>query len=403
MRKLTLRVRITLLCGLILIGMAVALTLISVKNADKTYTQQFSVNIGDDMSISYDGNQTTFGGEAGDSVNAALDYAKQFIPSEVNEDIPGVSIQSNNNVNPLFLGAEKKFMTQSLLVAAIFIILGLLLIYYIVGKSLTPVKKLSKTTKNINENNLYEKMEEPKAKDEIWELTASFNQMLDRLSGSFAVQKNFAANAAHELRTPLATMKAGIQVLELDEEPTAEDYKETVEIVKENNERLIRIVDNLLLMTRETQQSFDVVLSIEELFAEIVEELRAKALEAEMVLEIKSCEGRVKGNRTLIYRAIYNLVENGLKYCGKGNTVTLSSEVRGKGLIITISDNGPGILKEALDHIFEPFYRIDQSRSRSIGGSGLGLSIVKAIVEKHNGTIRAESTLGAGTTFIIEL
>jgi signal transduction histidine kinase len=128
-----------------------------------------------------------------------------------------------------------------------------------------------------------------------------------------------------------------------------------------------------------------------------------KALEVGITLEVKSHEGRIKGNRTLIYRAVYNLVENGLKYCSKGHTVTLNSEVREKELIITVSDNGPGIPKESLDHIFEPFYRVDKSRSRSIGGSGLGLSIVKAIIEKHNGSIHAESTLGQGTTFIIEL
>ncbi len=403
MRKLTLRVRITILCGMILIGMAVALTLISVRNADKTYTQQFSINIGDGLSINNDGNRITFGGEEGDSINTALEYAKQYIPPDVNVEIPGISIQSNNNMNQLFNGAEKKFMTQSILIAAIFVILGLISIYYIVGKALAPVKKLSNTARKINENNLYEKIEEPSAKDEIWELTASFNQMLDRLAGSFAVQKNFAANAAHEFRTPLSTVKAGIQVLEMDEDPSVNDYKETVDIIKENNDRLIQIVDNLLLMTRETQQSFETVISMEELFLELNEELMPKALDAGITLEIKSSEGSVKGNRTLIYRAVYNLLENGLKYCSKNQTISLSSEVRNNGVRITVSDNGPGIPKEALVHIFEPFYRLDQSRSRSVGGSGLGLSIVKSIVEKHNGIIRVESTLGLGTTFYIEL
>jgi signal transduction histidine kinase len=226
--------------------------------------------------------------------------------------------------------------------------------------------------------------------------------MLERLSTSFAVQKNFASNAAHELRTPLATIKAGIQVLELDEEPTSMDYKEAIEIAKESNERLIQIVDNLLLLTKENKDGFEAQVPIEGLLTEVQRELLPLSEKSGVTLAVRNAKGVLKGNKTLLYRAFYNLVENGMKYCQSGSVIVIESNEDDKKVRITVSDNGPGIPPESISHIFEAFYRVDKSRSRAIGGSGLGLSIVKGIVEKHRGTIGVESTLGKGTLFTLE-
>lgn len=404
LKKLSLKIRITILCGAILVGMASALTVVSIRNANRTYTDQFVMNFGDTFSISFDGKNTIFGGESGEKINQAIEFAKQFLPQEVKESIStGPKKEENGSVDDLFRGAERKFTLQSIAVAALFVLFGLALIYFITGKALKPVRNLSSTVKRINENNLYEKLKEPGTKDEIASLTTSYNQMLERLATSFAIQKNFAANAAHELRTPLTTTKAGIQVLEMDEEPTLEDYKEAVETAKESNERLIRIVDNLLMLTRQANESFQEMVGLKQLFHEINDELMPYAQRAGVELEIADCSGVMKGNRTLLYRAVYNLVENGIKYAGNGSRVTIAGGDNKNRTIIMVSDTGPGIPSEALEHIFEPFYRVDKSRSRAIGGSGLGLSIVKGIIEKHNGRISVDSKTGKGTTFTVEL
>ncbi|MBH1939626.1 HAMP domain-containing histidine kinase [Mobilitalea sibirica] len=403
MRRIPLKLRITILCGIILIAVATFLTIVSVQNADNTYTDQFVMKFGDQFSINFDGQNTTFGGKSGEKINDVLDFAKQFIPSEELNDIlsvtPHKEAESTGNI---FKEAGRKFTLQSILVAVVLVIIGLILIYLITGQALKPVSKLSDTVKRINENNLYEKIEEPVAKDEIASLTTAYNQMLDRLSTSFAIQKNFAANAAHELRTPLATTKAGIQVLEMDEEPSIEDYKEAIEIAKESNERLIQIVDNLLILSKETKDSFSDLILLESLFQELDKELTLVAKDKGITLEMINNAGAMKGNRILMYRAIFNLVENGIKYCGKGGKVTLTSFEKDNFITIIVADNGPGIPAESIDHIFEPFYRVDKSRSKAIGGSGLGLSIVKGIIDKHNGKISVNSKTGEGTIFTIE-
>lgn len=413
MSKFTLRMRITFLCGIILISLVFLLTLISVENAEKTYTNQLEMNFGDEFSISIDDNELTFGGTEGEQLNEILDFAKLFIPSDVKEEILGELTQGDsttksdtnntNDLKALFQGAEKKFTNQSLFIASLIILVGLIMIYLIVGKALKPIQNLSETVKNINENNLYTKIKEPSVKDEIGSLTTSFNQMLDRLATSFTTQTNFAANAAHELRTPLTTIKAGIQVYEMEEDPTISDCKETIEIIKENNNRLIGIVDNLLLLSRESVDGFKEEIQIETLFQKIKEDLLPISKERKVSLVIMNGSGTINGNQTLIHRAIYNLVENGIKYNIAGGTVVLDSIVKENSVVITVSDTGPGIPPESLPHIFEPFYRIDKSRSRAIGGSGLGLSIVKSIIDKHNGTIRVNSVLYKGTTFTVEL
>jgi|GEM_PF-770825 signal transduction histidine kinase len=401
MKRIPLRLRITLLCSFILIVMAAALTLVSVQVADKTYTNQFSMNFGEGFGMTYNGKGVDFTGSQGEEINKILDFALQISPSNSERE----NTDANNNaseISHIFDGAEKKFTLQSVVITIIFIGIGMLSIYLIVGRALKPVHTLSEKVKNINENNLYEKLKDYGAKDEIGSLTASYNQMLDRLSEAFDYKKNFAANAAHEFRTPLATMKAGIQVLEAEEEPTVEEYKEILQIVKDNNARLIQIVDNLLLSTKDEQDSFSELISVEKLFEEVINELAPIAATSDISLMVSNSIGSLKGNRTLLYRAIYNLAENGIKYNKKGGTVVLDAFEKKGSVLIKIIDSGIGIAPGHLEHIFEPFFRGDIVTIHSGGGSGLGLSIAKTIIEKHNGTIRVESIQGKGTTFLLE-
>jgi signal transduction histidine kinase len=395
MKKISLRIRITILSGIVLTGMAVILTLVAVSNAQTTYANQYELNFGNGISFKYDNNGVSYNGSSDDIVNGILDFVNGYI-----EDRNLSTIKTEKG---FFSDAGRQFTQKSLGFMVLFVALGILITYYLVGKALKPVRSLSQTVKEINENNLYQKLKEPAAKDEIGSLTDSFNGMMERLNQSFTYQKNFAANAAHELRTPLATMKAGIQVLELDEEPLPEDYKDTIEIIKTNTERMTKVVNDLLELSRSEQGDFTAAIVIDKEIKDIVQELSEKAEVMKVTLRVEHCEGIVEGNETLIYRALYNLVENAVKYNRTGGYVSISSELKEAFVRITVKDNGIGISGEALGHIFEPFYRADRYRTKKVGGSGLGLALVKGIVEKHKGRVSVDSSIDEGTVFEVFL
>lgn len=394
MKKLSLQLRITILSAIVLIAITVILTIIAVKNAQQTYTSQFEMNFGEDFSIRFNDNEITFDGTGGDLLTDIFGFI---------EGISGNEGNKAETAKGMFSEAGKEFAQKSLGVMIIFVMIGIILNYFVVRKALTPVRNLSQITKEINENNLYQKIEVPPTKDEISSLSCSFNEMLERLNQSFTMQKNFAANAAHELRTPLSTMKAAVQVLEMDEEPPIEDYKDTIDVVKKSTQKMIQVVDDLLKLSKNEQCDFTHYIHIPQLFEEIKAELAEKAKTMNVAIVLGNCEGRVKGNETLIYRALFNLVENAVKYNRSGGSVFISCGRKNEFTRITIRDDGIGMEKEALGHIFEPFYRVDKARSKMVGGSGLGLTIVKDIIEKHQGHISVESTEGEGTTFTIEL
>lgn len=395
MKKFTLQIRITIVCALVLIGIATILTVIAVRNAQLTYLNQFEVNFGNDLSLQYNNDKFTYNGNGEELVNKILDF--------VDETIKNGSPSVVSKEQGFFTEAGKQFAEKSLWFMILFIVLGTAIAYYLAGRVLKPVRKLSQSVKEINESNLYLKLTEPVSKDEIGSLTGSFNGMLERLNESFTNQKNFAANAAHELRTPLSTMKAGIQVLEMDEEPTIEDYKETIDIMKKNTDRLIKIVDDLLILSKSEQGDLTNTIDLSKILHEIKQELSDKATAMNISINLNECEGTIEGNETLIYRALFNLIENAVKYNKIGGTVTVYSIRDNSNVKISVMDNGIGISKGAADHIFEPFYRADRYRTRKIGGSGLGLAIVKGIVEKHSGRINVTSIEGEGTTFEVLL
>lgn len=250
MKRLSLQLRITIVCAIVLIATAAILTIIAVKNAQTTYTNYFELNVGDQLSFRINDNGFSLDGAAADIVNDVLGFVDGYV-SNVEQAIPETDNRS-------FGAAGKEFARKSLGVMIIFVLLGIIITYFLVKKALTPVRDLSTTVKDINENNLFRKIAEPDTMDEIGSLTVSFNGMLERLSNSFSNQKSFAANVAHELRTPLSTMKAGIQVLEMDEEPEVGDYRETIEVIKKSTDRMIKVVDDLLELSRSEQGDFTI-------------------------------------------------------------------------------------------------------------------------------------------------
>ncbi|MFE4896018.1 sensor histidine kinase [Peribacillus butanolivorans] len=383
MNKLTLRLRLTFLTGCILVAITICLTIISINNVDNTFVQP---NL----------NKKMLDRELMDQENS---LNKKIIDDHTFDENQNNGITAHIEV----IEAQKQFNDQSIMWMITIIVVGIVTTYLIAGRALKPVSDLSRNVKSINEHNLSQRIENINTKDEIGDLAISYNKMLDRLEKSFMYQKNFAANAAHELKTPLTIIKAGIQVLKLDKSPTLEDYKGNIYITEQSTQRLIQVVDDLLALASEQTEELSNNIELKNLFETISDELHPLCVEKNTNIYLDICNENIIGNQTLLYRVFFNLIENAVKYNHNNGTVRVIARVNDDNITISISDTGIGIPKEVLPLIFEPFYRVDKSRTRQLGGSGLGLSIVKTIVEKHKGTISVKSTLNVGTTFEVNL
>lgn len=375
--------------GCIMAIIATILTIISIQNAKITYGNQFSLNIGDDLRFSVNDKELILDGkdDVGDIFTFIGDLAK------------GKGSSSNKS---FMQKANMEFAKQSIVYMIIVSAIGIITLYLVLRRALRPIKQLEEQICNVDDTNLNEPVIIETNDREIISLANSFNTMRTKLDESFQMQKNFAANAAHELKTPLATMKAGIQVLQLEEQPTIEEYKETVDVMEQSTKRLIQVVEDLLDFTKEDNKGYEDSIVLSEVFDIVRDELELTALDKGVEIVPGCLEGVMRGNQVLIYRVLFNLIENAIKYNQAGGKVTVTGMMTDNKLVqITIADNGIGMQQEELNHIFEPFYRVDKSRSRDMGGSGLGLSIVKKIVEKHNGAIKVSSKQGVGTTFVL--
>jgi signal transduction histidine kinase len=270
------------------------------------------------------------------------------------------------------------------------------------GKALRPITRLSREIERIDENNLSISLPETKSNDEVAILSAAFNSMMRKLDKAFASQKRFSANAAHELKTPLAAMISRIEVCQLDKNPTVQEYRETLDDVLQSAERLSALVNDLLEMYADFDLQSHETFDIGEMFRNIVDEVSRNNDKA-VIFDNRIKPRALTGNRDLLYRAFLNLVQNAAKYNKPNGSVALSSQAAADKVQISISDTGIGIPNDQLDKIFDPFYCVDRSRSRALGGSGLGLSLAKTIIEKHNGEIAAKSEAGKSTTFTVTL
>lgn len=373
MRKLSLRIKITLFIGLIMSFAYLILTINSIISAKNYY----SVLVEKDRIQSL-----------GDERAETMISEEELLLSD--DSIP-------------FFTATKHFSNQgiSLMIATIFISVGFT--YWITGKLLRPLTNLTVSIRNIDQQKLYKRVEFPYATGEVQELTESFNNMMSRLEESFEVQKSFAANAAHELKTPLTIIKTSLEVLELDDEPTVEDYKEFVYNTKSGLERLVKTVEALLDMASGSAKGVSEFIKLQPLLNQIICELHPSAEQRGITFIFSGDCQDVYADHTLIYRVFFNLIENAIKYNKENGTITITLSNENGKASIKIADNGIGMSDENSRHVFEPFYRADQSRSQKISGSGLGLSVVKLIVEKYHGSIELKSVKDLGTTIKIIL
>ncbi|MCL1878115.1 MAG: HAMP domain-containing histidine kinase [Defluviitaleaceae bacterium] len=321
-----------------------------------------------------------------------------MLPEELEVHVPippDVDVMELLYMNP---GARDEFRTYSIVITAVFVVIGAFVAYIISVQSLKPVKDLAEKIEDTDANNLTSFIEPPQSKDELAQLARSFNNMLGKLNRSFEQQKLFAQNAAHELKTPLTAILTNIEVLQMDEEPSYEEYKEVVDTVKANTVHLIKLIDGLLLLNAVANEADRQIFGGREIFIKIINELDAEIKKKNLSVEIIG-DCRIRGDEVLLTRAFQNLVHNAVRYNVEGGVVkiTLFEES------IIIEDTGVGIPENSLKNIFEPLYCVDKARSRKLGGHGLGLAIAKSILEKNHVKINITNKPTAGIKIFLKL
>ncbi len=308
--------------------------------------------------------------------------------------------------------SKSDYRSRSLLITVIVALIGGAATYFISGRALKPLREFSETVEKVQAQNLTDYTIEENKIAELDRLRKSFNKMLMRLSVSFETQRQFTGNAAHELRTPLALIQAQLDLYHAAEHPESTTAaEETIQMVTEQNERLSKLVRTLLDMSELQTVARNDRIELHGLIEEVLTDLEPLAQEKNIELIQNSHRGGEKadeelfltGSDILIYRMLYNLVENAIKYNQKDGTVTVSAIREKNEVVLTVSDTGNGIDEAFRTQIFEPFFRIDKSRSRELGGVGLGLTMVREVVRVHDGTIKVYANKNKGTTFEVKM
>ena len=303
------------------------------------------------------------------------------------------SVQVYNN--------KADYRKNSLIISAVLALLGGVATYFISGHALRPIREFSDKIEKVQAQNLADSRIEENQVKELNQLSVSYNRMLERLSAAFEIQRQFTANAAHELRTPLALMQVQLDLYHSNSHP--DNDADTVQMVTEQNDRLNKMVKTLLDMSELQTVGRDDEIILDALVDEVLEDLEPLA-EGKNIRLIGKCKDiTMVGSDILIYRLVYNLVENAIKYNHSGGQVTVTADRKEKHVYLSVEDTGAGIPEELKERVFEPFFRVDKSRSRELGGVGLGLALVREIVRVHDGSITVKSNPSGGTIFEVVL
>ena len=302
------------------------------------------------------------------------------------------SIQVYNN--------KADFKRNSLIITVLLALLGGVVTYFISGHALRPIREFSDKIEEVQAQNLSDSRIEENNVKELNQLGISYNKMLERLSEAFEIQRQFTANAAHELRTPLALMQVQLDLYNSASHPGNDaDTLQTIKMVTEQNDKLNRMVKTLLDMSELQSVGRDDKIILDAIVEEVLADLEPLAVEKNIKLIGKCEDATMIGSDILIYRLVYNLVENAIKYNHPLGQVTVTAYQRNKHVYLSVEDTGSGIPKELRERVFEPFFRVDKSRSRELGGVGLGLAFVREIVRVHDGSICIKSGKTGGTIF----
>ncbi len=379
MKRLSLQWRITLLTALLIAGTCICLNLLLYHSG--------AVSI--------------------DSLNG---FVFEYTP-ESSEDPDGLAIEISDSQMSEFISrfsdeaydVKTDFGRKGWLITVAVTIVSAAIAYFVSGQALKPLRKLSQQAEKIDQDSISDiRLNEDTVK-EFRQLSVSVNLMLDRLSESFAMQRQFSGNAAHELRTPLAIMQTKLELFAAEHKNLEGDTAELVRSQAEQLDRLSRLVHTLLEMSNLSSAPRSDRIELAPLVEEIITDLTPLASQNDITME-QDCDNVViTGSDALIYRLVFNLIENAVKYNRRGGSVSVSVHKENSDVVVRVSDTGCGIPEEYRESIFQPFFRVDKSRSRQMGGVGLGLALVHEIAVLHGGSVRAEPGNKVGTVFIVTL
>lgn len=379
MKRLSLQWRITLLTALLIAGTCICLNLLLYHSG--------AVSI--------------------DSLNG---FVFEYTP-ESSEDPDGLAIEISDSQMSEFISrfsdeaydVKTDFGRKGWLITVAVTIVSAAIAYFVSGQALKPLRKLSQQAEKIDQDSISDiRLNEDTVK-EFRQLSVSVNLMLDRLSESFAMQRQFSGNAAHELRTPLAIMQTKLELFAAEHKNMEGDTAELVRSQAEQLDRLSRLVHTLLEMSNLSSAPRSDRIELAPLVEEIITDLTPLASQNDITME-QDCDNVViTGSDALIYRLVFNLIENAVKYNRRGGSVSVSVHKESSDVVVRVSDTGCGIPEEYRESIFQPFFRVDKSRSRQMGGVGLGLALVHEIAVLHGGSVRAEPGNKSGTVFIVTL
>lgn len=379
MKRLSLQWRITLLTALLIAGTCICLNLLLYHSG--------AVSI--------------------DSLNG---FVFEYTP-ESPEDPDGLAIEISDSQMSEFISrfsdeaydVKTDFGRKGWLITVAVTIVSAAIAYFVSGQALKPLRKLSQQAEKIDQDSISDiRLNEDTVK-EFRQLSVSVNLMLDRLSESFAMQRQFSGNAAHELRTPLAIMQTKLELFAAEHKNLEGDTAELVRSQAEQLDRLSKLVHTLLEMSNLSSAPRSDRIELAPLVEEIITDLTPLASQNDITME-QDCDNVViTGSDALIYRLVFNLIENAVKYNRRGGSVSVSVHKESSDVVVRVSDTGCGIPEEYRESIFQPFFRVDKSRSRQMGGVGLGLALVHEIVVLHGGSVRAEPGNKSGTVFIVTL
>lgn len=379
MKRLSLQWRITLLTALLIAGTCICLNLLLYHSG--------AVSI--------------------DSLNG---FVFEYTP-ESSEDPDGLAIEISDSQMSEFISrfsdeaydVKTDFGRKGWLITVAVTIVSAAIAYFVSGQALKPLRKLSQQAEKIDQDSISDiRLNEDTVK-EFRQLSVSVNLMLDRLSESFATQRQFSGNAAHELRTPLAIMQTKLELFAAEHKNLEGDTAELVRSQAEQLDRLSKLVHTLLEMSNLSSAPRSDRIELAALVEEIITDLTPLASQNDITME-QDCDNVViTGSDALIYRLVFNLIENAVKYNRRGGSVSVSVHKENSDVVVRVSDTGCGIPEEYRESIFQPFFRVDKSRSRQMGGVGLGLALVHEIAVLHGGSVRAEPGNKVGTVFIVTL
>jgi len=336
-----------------------------------------------------------------DSIGTSIQFSGDAAGGEPAFFDPALA-EDDQELTIIVHGAQASFITTNWYITAAVMVLGGVLAYFVSGHALKPLHSFAAQVEKVEPNNLTDMKITEEVLPEFRQFSRSFNQMLDRLDEGFTAQRQFTGNAAHELRTPLALMQARIELFAAEHPSMPPETAEFLTLLREQTERLTQMTKTLLEMSALQSVPRNDRIQLAPMMEEILTDLAPLAEKNGITLTCDG-DGAMTGSDGLLYRLLFNLTENAIKYNHPGGTVRLTVQEEAAHLVIRVADTGCGIPEPYRESIFQPFFRVDKSRSREYGGVGLGLSLVWAIAELHGGSVCVEDSSEAGTTIAVQL